>query len=184
MGITRQMVGGAGAAWGALLPLLALFVAIPTLVCTAWCPPSTGGSVVFGVDRPGHRMTLLDFSWAPYFDNSSDGQGGGDSGRGCRSERSPLPPPLRITRFAFPRTFDPAAFPKRSLFACILARADGTMLAVRLAQPIHGGAGDRTLVDVIRKDWRLEGTGGRGAGWERVRLNEGPLLDEPIYLRL
>ena len=97
------------------------------------------------------------------------------------AERVTAPAAAAPHRLCFSRLVRSGGLPESALFACVLAKSDGTILAVRRAQPIHGGAADRELVAAIRDGWRFQGTGGAGAGWERVRLNQGGPLDALLF---
>ena len=176
----RFMYGSIGAAWGALLPLLALLLVIPPLICTAQCGSSSGSRTDFATAGPGDRWVTVSVDWAPYVDNAEDGMVADREGGKCRPARSPMPPQLRLTRYEFPKTFDPADFRSRPLYACILAKGDGAILAVQLAQKIQDPVADRELVATIRRGWRFEGYGSNEVGWERVRLNPGLPIDPPL----
>jgi hypothetical protein len=174
----RHMYGSIGAACGALLPAFALLLVVPPLSCASlWC--GSLSVAMGGSNQPVWtvRPEIIAVTWSPYLDNGDEGATARGDGRSCRAQAAPPPPPLRLARYEFPATFDPASFPDRALYACVLARSDGTILGARLAQRIHGGAVDRELVATIRDKWHFEAAGGTGTGWERVRLNQGPLVE-------
>ncbi|HEX4736232.1 MAG TPA: hypothetical protein VH331_01595 [Allosphingosinicella sp.] len=140
----------------------------------------TWGDTYVRADRTGTQGVLVEFAWAPYVDN-----GGNADKPTCPTGGMASPPVVRLTEIAFPASFSSFDFPARELFACVLTRADGRILEVKLAQPIHGGAADRELIAAIEHKWRFEAAENfepikrEGAGWQRVRINRGLAVERP-----
>jgi hypothetical protein len=166
-----QLIGGAGAVWGALFPSFAALLVVAPLMCAADRCGSVSGSV-FGkdVNHSGSPMLWISLNWSAYIENAEGLEPSGRDGK-CRPEGALPPPRVRLTHFVFPPSIAPTSFLTNKLFACVLTRSDGTILSARLPQEIQGGVADRELVDWIEQDWRFEGTHGGRSGWQRIRLS-------------
>ena len=177
-----RLLGGIGAAFGAFAPFLALLVTIPSLVCTdGRCETFSGSVTGFATRQEPLRILSIFLSWSPYLDNAEERD---DPVQRCRPEGSQTPPPVRLTDFEFPQSFETDSFPRRARFACILTRGDGRILAARLPQPIFGGQADREMIATIMAKGRFSGRGGDAIGWQRVRLNPGEFAERPVPMIL
>ena len=80
-------------------------------------------------------------------------------------DHSPLPP-----------AFDPFAYPKEKLFACVLVGTSGKPLAVRLIGVSSPGVA-KQLAATIHEGWSFSQSweAGEMPTWVRVRLNRGPM---------
>jgi hypothetical protein len=164
--------------------MLAALVLIPPAFCSSEDCPVTWGDTYMRAGRGTHDV-LVEVSWAPYVDN-----GGNADEPTCPTSGTASPPYVRLTDFAFPSSFSSFDFPARELFACVLTRADGRILQVKLPQPIRGGLADRELIATIARRWRFEAGENfeaaerDGAGWQRVRINRGLAVRRPDSLIL
>lgn len=128
-----------------------------------------------GCFHPHPFYVTLAPTFEPFIENP------GQWGAELSSEPACPDPQVRDSRFnldhaPLPPSFDPFAYPKVEMFACVLVGAGGEPLAVRLIG-VRRADDSKQLADTIHERWSFSQSWEAGAlpAWVRVRLNRGPM---------
>jgi hypothetical protein len=112
--------------------------------------------------------------WAPFIDNSGDGEGRVDQEPICPAPRGRIDRP-GLADAPLPGGFDPHAYSERPIYACALVARSGDVLAVRMLRGTGDRARDFRLARAIGS-WTFRPDAGdpNARSWQRVRLSSGP----------
>jgi hypothetical protein len=163
--VAERLLASSGSALSNILLFSAVILGWPGLGPLDW-----GG-------KGGHPAPwfVQSFLFEPFIDNPVDYEAEPDWGARCPGpvarEES-----FELSEAPLPAIFDPLAYPRDKLFACVRLASGAEIREVRLLD-VPGLALPRSLVRTIRREWRfvpgiVEPDDG---GWVRVRLNAGPM---------
>lgn len=122
----------------------------------------------------GYVLRPAPFSiWAPYMENLGEGRPA-FLGRRCPG-RQQTGTPFRIDESPLPEGFNPHAFPRSDVVACVRLDPGGVVLEARLVGGTGSAALDRRLLRTLVRQWRFAPVDGTEAmlDWQRIRLNSG-----------
>lgn len=173
MSIVSRLAGFSASAAGTLLQLAVVAATLPQ-----WRECSLN-ALCMHEPRP---IEVVALGWRPFVDPvvGSDGGGWPPDGPFCPGQDSTHAAAVDVA--PLPPGYDPHAYPRRGLFACVRIDSSGAVTGVRLLTGTGRAGLDAALVAAIAREWRFAPGRSEAAGWHRVRLNSGGRFFPPVVL--